>query len=393
MKTASRIIQVLLALAAIAFAGFVSWMLLKTAPDTEPEDEQVAAKIVQVMPLESRDERIIVTAWGTVIPAREVTIRPQVSGRIIEQHEALIPGGLLEQNASLLRIDPSDYELAVTEATAELEEARFEFDTEQGRQVVAKREWEQLRRELSGIETNPSLALREPHLKRAEALVEKAENAIARARLDLQRTEILVPFNSVVIEESVESGQLVENGDEICRLVGTDAFWVRATLPISELKWIQLPRQDKHGSTTEVYLDSGHESEHPWKGEVIRLLGDLEAEGRMARILVEVEDPLGRGSESSRPSPLLLNSYVRVDIEAGKLSDVISIPRPALREGNRLWLVGDDKRVRIAEPEILWTRENTVLVPASTLRPGEQLIVSELKAALPGMKVSPRQLK
>jgi hypothetical protein len=80
-----------------------------------------------------------------------------------------------------------------------------------------------------------------------------------------------------------------------------------------------------------------------------------------------------------------------VDIEAGQLDGVLSIPRSALHEGNRIWLVGEDKRLRIAEPEILWTRPETVLVP-DVRKPGERLIVSELKAAPPGMLVNPQPL-
>ena len=89
--------------------------------------------------------------------------------------------------------------------------------------------------------------------------------------------------------------------------------------------------------------------------------------------------------------PLLLGSYVKVDIEAGNLAGVLTIPRSALREGNRLWLVGSDNLIRIAEPEILWTRPQTVLVP-NILKEGERLVVSELKVALPGMEVDPQPL-
>ncbi len=86
-----------------------------------------------------------------------------------------------------------------------------------------------------------------------------------------------------------------------------------------------------------------------------------------------------------------MGSYVRVDIEAGHLSDVLTVPRNALREGNRLWVVGQDNRIRIVEPEILWTLPETVLVE-NQLQSGERLVVSELKSALPGMLVNPQPL-
>jgi RND family efflux transporter MFP subunit len=392
MKKIRTALQFLIAALILGGAGVVTVFLMKSAPATVPEDRQQSVKIVQVVTLTPSDEKIHVSAWGTVIPAREVSMRPQVSGRVISQNDSLVPGGELKEGEELVRIDPADYELMLTEKTADLEDAKFEHEVEMGRQIIAKREWEQLRKDLPEADMNPALALREPQLRKTEAMLTKAKNEIARAELDLARTRIVAPFNSMVTEESVEVGQLVESGGMICRLVGTDSFWVRATLPVSELKRIRLPDGNRDGATAEVHLDTGNGEATPWTGTAVRLLTDLEDTGRMARLLIEVEDPLGLRDDTTSDTPLLLGSYVRVDIEAGSLTDVLTIPRAALREGNRLWLVGTDNRIRIAEPEILWTRPNTVLVP-NDLKPGERLIVSELKSALPGMVVNPQPLE
>lgn len=388
MKKTRFALQLILSLAVLGGAGVFAFILFQSAPETVPEDKQPTTKIVQVIDLIPTDERILVSAWGEVIPAREVVIQPQVSGRVMSQHESLVPGGSLSAGEEVVRIDPADYEIALIEMKAEMEEALSGFEVEKGRQIIAKREWEQLKDDLDDADINPSLALREPQLRLAEALVTQAKNEITKAELDLERTRLVAPFNSMVIEESVEVGQLVRDGGTICRLVGTDEFWVRATLPVAELTRIRLPANGKEGAHAEVYLDTGSDAVGPWDGSVIRLLSDLEKTGRMARILVEVKNPLA----SQVGTPLLLGSYVRVDIEAGRLNGVLTIPRTALREGNQLWLVGEDEKIRIEEPEILWTLPKAVLVKNS-LKPGEKLIVSELKAAVPGMIVNPQPFK
>ncbi|MCB1234710.1 MAG: hypothetical protein KDM91_06535, partial [Verrucomicrobiae bacterium] len=145
MKRARAAFQFLASLLVLGGAGSVAWLLLKTAPTTEPEDTRQAVKIVRVIDLKPTDERIVVSAWGSVIPAREVTMEPQVSGRVIAQHESLIPGGRLSAGEELVRIDPADYEMALIERKAELEEAHYESEVERGRQLIAKREWEQLK--------------------------------------------------------------------------------------------------------------------------------------------------------------------------------------------------------------------------------------------------------
>ncbi len=374
-------------LIALGVAAAVAWILFKTAPKTEPEEKPRSITSVQVIELQPTSERTLVTSWGTVIPAQEITIRPQVSGQIIEQHNDLIPGGRLAKDDILLKIDPAEYQLNLVEREAELANAQFEYDLELGQQAIAKREWERLKKEIPDSDANPALALRKPHLQKAAAMVTKARNAIAQAQLDLERTTLTAPFNCMIVSESVDIGQLVDSGNDIANLVGSDTFWIQASVQLSDLERIQVS-QNPHA---EIRLDTGS-NRKPWKGKVIRLLSDLERNSRMARILIEVEDPLGLKKPENDQIPLLLGSYVRVDIEAGNLENVLKIPRAALREGNRIWLVKPDNRIRIADPEILWRQEETIFI-SNILQQGERLIVSDLRSALPEMEVRPRLLE
>lgn len=380
-------------LAVLALAVVVCFVLIQTAPKTVPEEQARPPRIVQTIEVSPSTERIAVTAYGSVIPARKVTIIPQVEGRVVRLHESLVPGGFIAEGEELLGIDRSDYELALTEQEALLEEAKFEMAVEDGRQVIASREWRLLENDLPENEANRSLVLREPHLRRTQARVEKAQNAIAKAKLDLSRTSIAAPFNVMVLDESVEVGQLVAPGPAVATLVGTDEFWVRASVPIEMLKWIRLPgayRQgaDREGAMARVILETGDEHPIEREGEVVRLLSDLEPAGRMARVLVSVPDPLSLAA-SSRELPLLLGSFVRVEIEAGELEDVVAIDRTALRDGDRVWVVDSEDRLQIRAAPVLWTRGDSVLI-ANVIRPDERLVVSGLRLAVPGMKVSPR---
>jgi len=298
-------------------------------------------------------------------------------------------GGRVRIGDELISIDPKDYELALTEAQSNLEQARFEREVESGRQVIAKREWDELQSELDIEDVNRSLVLREPHLRKAEALMEKATNDIEFAKLDLSRTHIEAPFNAMVIEESVEVGQLVGPNSTICELVGTDEFWIQVSVPFSDLKWIQFPSDTEAGANVRVILDAGEGESTVWKGQVVRLLSDLDTFGRMARLIVSVKDPLGLESNSSNKLPLLLGSYVEVEIDAGELSNSLRIPRESLREGDLIWVVGSDNLLKIVQTKVLWTEKDTVLVE-NNLASDDALIVSDLRVALPKMEVVPQ---
>ena len=375
---------ILAAIILIVAAG-ISWWLLRTAPVQETEEKPRAAKIVQTISPEAKSHPISVSAYGSVIPARSVTIRPEITGRIISQHPSLVPGGRISEGETLFNIDDSDYAIALREAKTSLEEARSEIDLEAGRQTIAKRELEQLRKDLPEAAINEALVLRAPFKASTEARLERATTSVEMAELNLARTAVTAPFNAVVIEESVETGQLSDPSSALVTLAGTDAFWIQASIPLSELKWIKLPSGEKPGADATVRLS---DSDLSWQGKVVRLLSDLEAEGRQARILVEVPAPL----DSNEAQPLLLGTYVRVDIDSGTLEDALEIPRTALREGNRIWLVGEEKELIIRDAEILWRRENSVLI-CNIIESGETLIISDLNAPLPGMALSPEPVK
>jgi hypothetical protein len=104
---------------------------------------------------------------------------------------------------------------------------------------------------------------------------------------------------------------------------------------------------------------------------------------------VSVTDPLDLQGSSTSKFPLLLGSYVKTEIDAGQLEDTLTIPRAALREGNEIWVVGDDHLLKILPATILWRETETVLI-SNNLEEGDQLIVSDLRVALPGMEVDPQ---
>ena len=87
-----------------------------------------------------------------------------------------------------------------------------------------------------------------------------------------------------------------------------------------------------------------------WPGRVLRLLPNLDPAGRMARVLVEVDDPLGLRGEGSGDSdglPLFADSFVHVEIEGRSVIPAIEIPREWLHEGHRVYVMTDERTLAI----------------------------------------------
>src|SRR5690606_35776066 len=113
------------------------------------------------------------------------------------------------------------------------------------------------------------------------------------------------------------------------------------------------------------------------EGRVIRLLPDLDQSGAMARVLVEIEDPLGLKDKKGNTPSLLLNSYVNVAIEARPVENAIEVPRAALREDAQVLVVDSEGKLRVRDVQIVWRMPHAVLVQ-SGLNDGEQLVVSRV---------------
>ena len=391
------IVSMLLISAAVATAV----VLYLNKPRTKKHRPTRPTPLVETAVLRRTSEPVTIEAYGTVIPARKLMLQAQVEGRVIGQDPSLVPGGLIPAGRKLLQIDPEDYKLAITQRQADLEEARFEVEMEQGRRVIAKREWQLLAKQIATSEAGRKLAMREPHEKRADARFQASDSRLAQAQLDEKRTTLICPFNALVLDEAVEVTQLVGRQDQLATLVGTDQFWVQVSVPLGKLSRISFPRPGQDGSAAKVVLDTANGTSVVRRGRVLRLLGDLDPNGRMARVLVAIDNPLDlprRPSEGATrdgamtmgPGCVLLGCYVKVEIDAGMQDDVYVVERGAVREGDRLWLMNGEHRLVFRDAKILWRRRGDVLLRCE-IADDERLIVSRLSAPLAGKKVRPHE--
>ncbi len=385
-----KVLAVLIVLAAgVAVAG----MLIGSRPRPKIIPKKALATLVEVMEAKAERQQIEVQVLGTVIPAQRLELTAEAAGRIIEMNPQLVPGGIIKKGEVIARIDDRDYKTALKQREAQVEDVRFNLKLEEGNQAVAKREWQMFDHN-DASDANRSLALREPHLARLRASLESAESALAQARLNVERTVVRAPFNCLVLEEFLEAGQVVSQQTRLATLVGTDAFWVQVNMPVSYLSHIELPDvHGENGAGVKIICQAGTDKTVERNGQVIRLLGSVETAGKMARLLIEVKDPLGLISEAKdRELPLLLNAFVKVEIEGNEMEKVFVLPRTTLHEGNRVWIMNDKSQLEIREVKIVWSREGDVLV-RNGFAPGERIITSRIAAPVPGMALRTRQAK
>lgn len=388
-KITATVFQMILTLGILGAGAFGAYVLVLSKPSaaTAPPRE-VKATLVQTEKLREGSQPAVVSGYGTVQSFQRLDVQPQVGGQVVERSSDLIAGGQFDEGTEMFRIDPRDYTFAVERARANLVRAKFELKLEEGNQVVAEREWKLLGPTIKTNDLGRQLALREPHLVEKKAAVEAAQSELDEAELNLERTTIKAPFNAVVLEESVEVGQLVAPNATVAQLVNTDAFHVQVSVPVSELDWVRLPNRDGDGgSKAEVVHDLGNGREVRREGRVTQRLASVDPNGRLARLLVEVKDPLDLDAAPNQRQTLLLGSYVQVRIDGPELDNVFVIPRRSLREGGRVWVIGPEGKLEFRNVAVIQGGDDTVTVRGD-LKTGEELVTSNLAAPLPGMRVA-----
>ena len=284
----------------------------------------------------------------------------------------------------LLQVDPRDYELEVEQRMTDVTTAEVALQMAEANGLVAEREWKLLGEEIETTELGEQLARKEPQRLEAKAKLNAALGRLQMANLDLERTTLSAPFNALVIEDSVEVGQVVAPGSRIGTLVGTDQFEVIASVPIAKLDWITIdPEQPERNSTARVSLELGEGRRLERTARVSRLAGEVERSGRLAKVILLIDDPLNRDEEPGR-TPLLLGSYVRIEIEGPEITDVIELPRSIIHEDDTIWVMTNDDTLAIRKLDVIVGRIDSVLARVE-LAPGEEIVTSPLGVALPGM--------
>ena len=355
-------------------------MLRPKAKRSKGKDLEVAVDVYEVA---DGPWKAFVSATGIVVPGKQIELIPQITGSIVWISEKLMPGGRFAMGETIARIDARDFNIILQQEESKLRAAELEFEREKARQGIAKKEWEILGtgRNVDSVE----LALRKPQLAVAAFKVRAAASGVERAKLSLERTRLVAPFDAAVVNEAVDVGQLVGPGTKVARLMGTEEFWVTVAVPVSSLRWIKTEADGEPSLVTITHnLGQGRTTQR--KGRVLRVVTQLNAQTRRAQVLVAVERPMDLHSGV----PLLAGAFVSVQIEGNLVENSLKLPRSALRDGNIVWLVEDNKLKRL-EVEPLWTTEESVFVDAGVER-GHRILVSSLSLPIEGMRVRVRDV-
>ena len=366
----------------IGFAGFNMMGKLKKAPQRQRPPQQ--GILVDVVELKAKTHQVTVHTTGTVQAEQEISLVPEVSGKISWISPQLVSGGFFKKGDPLLRIETSDFQLAIEKARAEIAQVQVALETEREQAKVALAEWDRI--DIPDKGKPGPLVTREIQMQQQQANLAAAKANLQLAELNLQRTELKAPFNGRIRQEQVGLGQYLRSGTSIGTFAGTDRAEIYIPLPARELPWLSIPSTtQKQGSSANIFLPG--EKSSKWAGKVVRSLGEIDPASRMATLVVMVEDPYQQ-SDATQKAELQNGLFVDVEIHGEKVTNIISIPRKALHADNLVWIADNENHLRLRTVEILRREKQQILIKDG-VQAGEKLVLTTLSGATEGILLRP----
>lgn len=359
----------LLIFAILGGAVATAIVLVSMRPEPPKREREELALLVDVMQLEAISADFNVQSQGTVRPRTETILSAEVSGTVTSISPKFIAGGVFDAGETLMRIDPTNYDVALRQAEALVEQREIEHD---------------------GAKKLRSQGYRaEAEYASAKAALATAQAELVRSRRNLERTYIRLPYAGMVRSKEADVGQFVNPGTRLGVVFATDYAEIRLPLTDQDQAYVDLPDPDeitKSGGASgpKVVLSAVQKGKRQeWDATIVRSEGVVDEKSRMTYAVARVTDPYALRSDAL---PLPVGTFVSASIAGAAVDNIIRVPRAALRGSDQLVFVDDDDRLRIRNVTVVRSDSDYIYV-AGGAEPGERIVVTSLEAPVNGTKV------
>lgn len=351
----------------VAFA--IAAGLAQLKPEPPKIEDQELDPLVEVIVLEVSTESFRIDSQGTVKPRTQTVVSAEVLGSVVSISPKFVAGGVFEAGEMLMRIDPTNYTVAVDKAEALVAQRQIEFD---GAQKLRNQGYRA-----------------ESELASAVAALASAQAELVGARRNLERTYIRMPYAGMVRSKDADVGQFVNPGTVLGVTFATDLAEVRLPLTDQDLAFVDLPEASAvsatgSGSGPAVSLTAIQKGKITnWNAQIVRSEGVVDERSRVTYAVAQIDDPYQLEADGT---PLPIGTFVSARIDGAANVDVIRIPRTALRGADQVLVVDNENTIQIRTVDIL-RADNQYAYVRDGVTAGERITTTAIEAPTNGMSV------
>ncbi|HEB61018.1 MAG TPA: hypothetical protein ENJ06_04255 [Phycisphaeraceae bacterium] len=424
----------LAAILVLAAGVFVTAALMKNKGKTDATAAGDSGRVVRYITAEKRDVPAQLRGYGNIKPATTWTAVAQVSGSVVFKYEHLDTGQPVARGTVLIRIDDSDYQLSLKQqqaakaeaeqalAVLNLQEENLQRDQEILRQQLQiaeadlQRAQDALARQAANqkdidarqqnvltkralLQTNENtLKLIPAQRAEQQAVLEAAQAAIDKAKLNIRRCTIRAPFTGRVRMVNVEADRNVRVGDELLELFSVDAAELYCQVALDDLKYwlpeelmsplesdmLNKPWETRDGPIRGEVILAGTSQDVRWEGKLDRFLGELDPFTRMVTVVIRVDNPYENLGRAERP-PLVEGMFCEGVLFGRVHENVFPLPARAVHQG-RVYIMNKAGELEIRPVSLRFVQGDTAIVDKG-LQEGDRVVVTDLYPAVAGMKL------
>lgn len=305
---------------AAAFAAILLVVAAGCSRGTASEEGAKAALVaeVTVAKVERASMSRVLAVSGTINahPNQDVRVSSLVAGRIAQILVA--EGDAVKKEQVLAKIDDKSYRDQLHQAEAAVQQANAQVENAH---LVRQREETLLERGISARKEVEDARMQE---KVGEATVRQAEAALALAKLQLSRTEVVSPLDGTVVKRLLSAGEAVDGtaAQPIFQVANLSSVELFGNVPAEYLGRIRVGQ--KMEMTTEAMPDT------KWEGRVVAVSPAVDAATNMGLVRIELPNPGAR---------LRYGMYLSVQLPIETHEGALVVPRKAIyrnEEGSTL---------------------------------------------------------
>lgn len=348
------------------------WFFMNQGAGKAADKRGDAPVPVETALVEKGTLNVTLDALGSVTPLADVTVKPQISGQLMEI--AFQEGQMVQQGDYLAQIDPRPYENALHQAegtlakdTAQMEDAQTVFERDKKLLAVHA---------LSQQDFDKQKAL----LDQLKAAVQVDQAAIDTAKLNLSYCHIVSPVTGRVGLRQVDAGNYVQTNDTngIVKITQVHPISVLFSVPEDKLPPLIARMKGEEAAPLVTAMD--------------RTQSAVLATGKLASIDNQVDSGTGtvkmRALFDNENDALFPNQFVNVRILVKTIPEALIVPVAAVQRGANgpfVYVVADGK-VTI-RPIVPGPAEGEKTSVTEGLKEGERIVTDGTDKLADGTKV------
>jgi RND family efflux transporter MFP subunit len=315
---------------------------------------------------------------GRVAAIDHVVVKARVTGYLNKVH--FQEGAEVREGDLLYTIDPREYQAAFASAEAALQQSQAE--TAQAHSDYQRSMQLSTQKVIAAQETEKqgTVALA------AEAGTRSAQARLAKAKLDLEYTEIRSPVSGKISRTSVTEGNLVANGDTLTTIVSQDPVYVYFDAPERVvLRWDKAVGDEaRRGLTARARAFVGLLNEEGFPREGTVDFSDNEVSAGTGTLKMRAVVP----NDDRR---LRIGMFARVRLTLDQPRPTLLVPERAVGvdQGQRFtYVVNGDNKVEYRKVLIGQVYDGKLAI-LEGLQPDDRVITEGLQLLRPGQVVQP----